>query len=68
MANMSYCRFENTVRDMFDCVDAFEEVIEEGGSMDDFLSNLSSDHERASVYRLLSLAHKFIELYDQTEG
>lgn len=25
MANMSYCRFENTYRDMQDCVDALEE-------------------------------------------
>ena len=25
MANMSYCRFENTVRDMRDCVNAIED-------------------------------------------
>jgi len=24
MANMSYCRFENTVRDMRDCINAIE--------------------------------------------
>ena len=24
MANMSYCRFENTVNDMRDCIDAIE--------------------------------------------
>lgn len=26
MANMSYCRFENTARDLADCVDAMQEV------------------------------------------
>jgi hypothetical protein len=25
MANMSYCRFENTVRDLEDCYDAMDE-------------------------------------------
>jgi len=25
MANMSYCRFENTVRDMRDCINAIED-------------------------------------------
>ena len=25
MANMSYCRFENTTRDMQDCINAIEE-------------------------------------------
>lgn len=26
MSNMSYCRFENTLRDLQDCVDAMEEA------------------------------------------
>tara|TARA_Y100001937_G_scaffold104455_1_gene144431 strand:+ start:460 stop:648 length:189 start_codon:yes stop_codon:yes gene_type:complete len=33
MANMSYCRFENTLRDLQDCVMALEDgELESGGS------------------------------------
>ncbi len=28
MANMSYCRFENTLYDLKDCIDAMETVLE----------------------------------------
>ena len=27
MANMSYCRFENTLHDLADCVDALDDVV-----------------------------------------
>ena len=30
MANMSYCRFENTLHDLADCVKALEGVVYEG--------------------------------------
>lgn len=30
MANMSYCRFENTNRDFEDCVEAVEEAVFDG--------------------------------------
>lgn len=30
MANMSYCRFENTSRDLRDCVNALEDIAYEG--------------------------------------
>ena len=46
MSNMSYCRFENTSRDLMDCVDALEnneteEVVLYSLSM---LGTLSSRH------------------------
>ena len=33
MANMSYCRFENTLHDLADCVNALEGVAYEGKSI-----------------------------------
>ena len=43
MPNMSYCRFENTARDLVDCRDNWDEVPDE---------ELSSDHERRAKARL----------------
>ena len=41
MANMSYCRFENTARDLADCVDALQN---------------NDLHEHMSVYEIDGLA------------
>tara|TARA_R100001244_G_scaffold125681_1_gene95683 strand:+ start:112 stop:309 length:198 start_codon:yes stop_codon:yes gene_type:complete len=46
MANMSYCRFENTTRDMQDCIDA----IEEGDA------NELSRYEASALREFLALA------------
>ena len=55
MANMSYCRFENTVNDMQDCIYA----IEEGDT-----SELSSSEVRA-LEEFLDLAREITNLeYD----
>ena len=42
MANMSYCRFENTRKDLDDCLDALRE------------GNINSQRERDEAYRLLT--------------
>jgi len=34
MANMSYCRFENTVKDLRDCADHIDNQLEAGGYED----------------------------------
>ena len=39
--NMSYCRFQNTVPDLADCMDALEEI-------DYDLTKLSAEEERAA--------------------
>ena len=51
MANMSYCRFQNTVMDMQDCFNAMDEAVDLNESMD-----LSSDEQRAfqRMYNLLT--------------
>lgn len=55
MPNMSYCRFENTVKDMRDCIDA----IEEGDT-----SELSSSEVRA-LEEFLDLVREITNLeYD----
>ena len=56
MSNMSYCRFNNTVADMEDCVEALEE---------DGIESLS-ESETEKAKRLYELAQEYIEIY-QTE-
>ena len=41
MSNMSYCRFQNTLRDLRDCSEALEEI-------DGNLAELSKDEARAA--------------------
>jgi uncharacterized protein YhfF len=48
MANMSYCRFENTTKDMQDCINA----IEEGETRD------LSRYEAAALREFLDLANE----------
>ena len=31
MANMSYCRFRNTLRDLIDCLSAIQEIVDNDG-------------------------------------
>ena len=57
MANMSYCRFQNTSNDLADCVNVIEDAIDEGMSIDAFLEGMSSEEQRA-FRRLVDLADK----------
>lgn len=41
MSNMSYCRFQNTLRDLRDCAEALEEI-------DGNLAELSKDEAQAA--------------------
>ena len=51
--NMSYCRFQNTVIDLADCMDALEEI-------DYDLTKLSADEEQA--------ARRLIEICQEIGG
>ena len=51
MANMSYCRFENTARDLADCVNAINR-----GETDEL-----NEYEIDGLKDLLDLAEKIIE-------
>ena len=52
MSNMSYCRFENTLPDLRDCYDAWDEDEDE----------LSKSERRART-RILALCRKIVEEY-----
>lgn len=57
MPNMSYCRFENTVKDMQDCIYA----IEEGQA------NELSKYEIIALEEFLTLAHEIISMENEIE-
>jgi len=68
MANMSYCRFENTVSDMQDCYYELHEAAANGLSFDQFMERLGTDYERRSVRQmaalLLDMATAIEQLHD----
>tara|TARA_R100000231_G_scaffold116892_1_gene87114 strand:- start:622 stop:834 length:213 start_codon:yes stop_codon:yes gene_type:complete len=57
MANMSYCRFENTTRDMEDCLHALE--------YDEVLAEDLSDYEASALKDFVSLAKEIVSFEDQ---
>lgn len=62
MANMSYCRFENTLGDLRDCVDAMECVVE--GEKPRLLIN---SYEVISARSMVEYCRMYIELYNELE-
>jgi hypothetical protein len=60
MANMSYCRFQNTVQDLRDCVT----VVEEAYDLDDL--DLSND-ETYAMKRMRNLCQDFLDAYERLE-
>lgn len=57
MANMSYCRFQNTLNDFRDCSEAFLEMAYEGDE------DLSEDEGYAAKALLVEMAELFEELH-----
>jgi len=51
MANMSYCRFENTLYDLMDCYNNIN-------------NELSSDHEVRARKAMIKLCQEILEAYD----
>lgn len=64
MANMGYCRFENTLKDLWDCMEALQDA----GSLEELQSNVSSVIERNSMESLVELCgdiyHEFSNMQD----
>ena len=52
MANMSYCRFENTYRDLYDCYNN--------------INNQLSDTEHSYRQRLVAMCQSIINEYDSS--
>lgn len=59
MANMSYCRFENTLSALVDCLNAIE---------DDGLDTLKSRYEREAAESLVYTAKRFIDAYENAKS
>ena len=59
MSNMSYCRFENTLPDMQDCVGALESISD--------ISELS-DTERRAAKEMMETATYMVELLESLDG
>ena len=57
MGNMSYCRFENTARDLRDCLQAIE-----NGELDDL-----SSYERDGLEELLSYCEEMFHMKEEIE-
>jgi hypothetical protein len=66
MANMAYCRFENTTRAFKDCLEEVMEAIDEGMSLKQFRDSLSLS-ESDAFDQLMSLAEDIIESKAQFE-
>lgn len=67
MANMSYCRFENTNRDLRDCCNALAEALDEGQSYAEFFAGLN-EYEQYAINHLRQNAERFLELYAELKG
>ena len=59
MANMSYCRFENTLHDLSDCENALEGVAYDGESI--------SKSEWEYAKRMKYWCESFIEIFDDID-
>lgn len=58
MANMSYCRFENTSHDLQDCVDAMQEA-------ETLLALDLSTHEQIAIKSMYETAQEFMNQYER---
>ena len=58
MSNMSYCRFENTSRDLRDCVDALEELADGA----EFIRPLSTSERQAADW-MVKLCRLYLEAH-----
>ena len=59
MANMSYCRFENTTSDLADCVNALERIAYDNESI--------SESEWKYAKQMRSWCEIFIETFDDID-
>ena len=62
---MSYCRFENTARDLQDCVDALNALSHDGRNE---YGDKISPYELAGLTQLLDLSYNLVELREKIEG
>jgi hypothetical protein len=54
MSNMSYCRWENTLNDLQDCVDSFHEGV-------------SNEYETRARRQMMEVAEELLRLYRENQ-
>ena len=62
---MSYCRFENTARDLQDCVDALNALSNDGRNE---CGEQLSPYELQGLTTILDLSYNLVELREKIEG
>lgn len=55
MANMSYCKFENTVIDMRDCINTLHDF---DGNIEEMMTSASSPYEARAMKKFLRLCEE----------
>ena len=63
---MSYCRYQNTSKDLQDCIDALDNYDEELVEDEDGLTNLSNNERRAAE-DLRQQCETYIRIFDEAE-
>lgn len=58
MANMSYCRFHNTLIDLEDCKNALEDFLDNDENV------ISSEEERRKARQLIEVCHDIAERWE----
>lgn len=64
MANMSYCRFQNTYHDLLDCTNQLGQVLDDELTLNDLMSDLSKD-EQYYYMRLVNIARDLVSYHDE---
>ena len=64
MSNMSYCRFENTLRDMQDCLQA---IYDEGSVQNYVNQNDPSQYELGAIRRMVGVSKELAEVLEFAE-
>lgn len=61
MANMSYCRFENTLIDLYDCQNALEDFINNDENV------ISSSEERHKAKKLIEVCREIADNFEESD-
>lgn len=61
MANMSYCRFENTANDIKDCIEALDDG---DWDLEEMMKNASSEYEAKAMKRFVKLCKRVANGFD----
>ena len=59
MANMSYCRFENTYSDLLDCKQALDDVVYDGEEI--------SEREMRYAKKMRELCEEFLDIFNDLD-